>query len=340
MTNESDWHKKMLSLKFFAAVLSVLCFISICSAEDFVGKCVAVTDGDTIKVLHGGIEEKIRLDGIDAPESHQDFGTQAKNAMSTLVFGKDVKVLDHGKDKYGRTLGIVIVQPSGIVANTTMVRSGFAWMYRQYTNNATLAKSEELARSEKRGLWSMPNPIAPWDFRHGTGQANPATVAATQIDPFAQPTTDTQAQIVTPSEAASVPQVPAEAVTQSNTATQAKVQTQSQTVYVTNTGKCYHLAGCSGLRKSMIPMSLDDAAKSYRPCSICKPPQVSEQSASAGSTLESATSQVQAAPAQANIYNGTPSGDTTATGLPIYTGPRGGRYHISASGKKVYERRK
>ena len=32
---------------------------------------------------------------------------------------------------------------------------------------------------------------------------------------------------------------------------------------------------------------------------------------------------------------------TTATGLPIYTGPRGGQYHISPkSGKKVYERRK
>jgi hypothetical protein len=30
---------------------------------------------------------------------------------------------------------------------------------------------------------------------------------------------------------------------------------------------------------------------------------------------------------------------TTSTGQPIYTGPRGGKYHYSASGKKVYERR-
>lgn len=38
--------------------------------------------------------------------------------------------------------------------------------------------------------------------------------------------------------------------------------------------------------------------------------------------------------------SGTPTGQTTASGQPIYTGPRGGRYHYSSSGKKVYERKK
>jgi micrococcal nuclease len=44
-------------------------------AEDFTGKVVAITDGDTIKVMHNGAAERIRLWGIDCPESKQAFGT-------------------------------------------------------------------------------------------------------------------------------------------------------------------------------------------------------------------------------------------------------------------------
>lgn len=44
------------------------------------------------------------------------------------------------------------------------------------------------------------------------------------------------------------------------------------TVYVTNTGECYHRGGCSYLH-SKIPISLADAKGSYRPCSRCHPPQ-------------------------------------------------------------------
>jgi len=44
------------------------------------------------------------------------------------------------------------------------------------------------------------------------------------------------------------------------------------TVYVTKTGKKYHLAGCRYLSKSTIPMKLKDAATRYSPCSVCNPP--------------------------------------------------------------------
>lgn len=50
-------------------------------------------------------------------------------------------------------------------------------------------------------------------------------------------------------------------------------QTQTVTVYVTNTGKKYHADGCRHLRKSRIPMKLEDAKKAgYEPCSVCRPP--------------------------------------------------------------------
>jgi len=65
---------------------------------------VGVSDGDTITVLDAAKEQhKIRLDGIDAPESAQDFGSRAKQSFSDLVFGKTATVISSKKDKYGRT---------------------------------------------------------------------------------------------------------------------------------------------------------------------------------------------------------------------------------------------
>lgn len=126
----------------------------------------------------------------------------------------------------------------------------------------------------------------------------------------------------------------------------------SVTIYVTATGKKYHLQGCGSLRKSSIPMKLGDAvAAGYAPCSRCGPPTLSQPKGSSDSP--SAASASAASPhntparqrstpqqPQATAPAGTPTGQTTATGLPIYEGPRGGHYHYSKSGKKVYERKK
>jgi endonuclease YncB( thermonuclease family) len=74
------------------------------------GRVVGITDGDTIKVL---VAEKqllrIRLAFCDAPEKKQAFGTRAKQAMSELVFGKDIELRQHAIDRYRRTVAQVFV---------------------------------------------------------------------------------------------------------------------------------------------------------------------------------------------------------------------------------------
>ena len=65
-------------------------------AERFSGRVVGISDGDTISVLHDGRAQKVRLNGIDAPEKGQPFANRAKQFVSDLVFGKDVKVEVHG----------------------------------------------------------------------------------------------------------------------------------------------------------------------------------------------------------------------------------------------------
>ena len=99
--------------------------ISLAQAGPITGKVVGVSDGDTITVLTPAKESvKVRLYGIDAPESKQAFGARAKQELSGLVFGKAVRVEVVDKDRYGRTVGRVFV--GDVDVNLEMVRRGFA----------------------------------------------------------------------------------------------------------------------------------------------------------------------------------------------------------------------
>lgn len=148
-------------------------------AASITGKVVGVTDGDTITVLVETADKKesvkVRLWGIDAPETKQAFGQRAKQELSSLVFGKVVSVEVKDKDRYGRTVGEVFADR--IAVNAEMVRRGFAWWYETYAKKATaLSQAQAEAKAAKRGLWSEPNPVAPWEFRKAeAANRSPAT---------------------------------------------------------------------------------------------------------------------------------------------------------------------
>ena len=144
--------------------------------DTLTGKVIGVTDGDTIKVLVNRKTVKVRLEGIDAPESSQSFGTKSKQALSMMVFGKTVTVKKTGEDRYGRTLGIIMV--GNVDANAKMVEDGWAWHYKKYNDEERLAKLELSARKTKSGLWADANPLAPWDYRARKRRPNntPATM--------------------------------------------------------------------------------------------------------------------------------------------------------------------
>lgn len=131
--------------------------------EEITGKVVGVTDGDTITVLVNKESIKVRLEGIDAPESGQSFGTKSNQALSEMVFGKKVTIKKTGEDRYGRTLGVVVV--GDVDANAKMIQDGWAWHFKKYNDEDRLAKLEVEAREAKRGLWAEATPLAPWDYR-------------------------------------------------------------------------------------------------------------------------------------------------------------------------------
>lgn len=132
--------------------------------ESFKAKVIGVTDGDTIIVLSEENKQiKIRLEGIDCPESNQDFGSLAKQATVNLCFQKFVTIDKTGEDLYGRTLGHVYVDK--MCVNKELLRLGMAWHFKKYNKDPDLANIEAAAREHGIGLWSHPSPIPPWEYR-------------------------------------------------------------------------------------------------------------------------------------------------------------------------------
>ena len=143
---------------------------------------VGVADGDTVTVLDAANEQhKIRVAGIDAPEKKQAFGDRSKQSMSRMVFDKQVLVEWSKKDRYGRVIGKVLVAqenclkescPKNLDSGLAQVAFGLAWHYKKYEREQSVedrriyAQTEIEAQTKKIGLWSEPNPVAPWDFRH------------------------------------------------------------------------------------------------------------------------------------------------------------------------------
>jgi len=148
-----------------AIIITHLIFSMCSQLPELTGKVIGVHDGDSITLLlDGKIQLKVRLEGIDCPESKQSFGSRAKQFTSDLAYGKQIILKQSGKDRYGRILGYIIL-PDGRILNEEILIAGFAWHFKKYNKDQYLAQLEDTARSKKIGIWQDANPIPPWDFR-------------------------------------------------------------------------------------------------------------------------------------------------------------------------------
>jgi len=124
-----------------------------------------VHDGDTLTALYRGKTERLRLYGIDCPESDQPYGKEATEVTRALVLNAEVTILDKGKDRYGRILAEVGLL-DGRSLNRELVKTGACWWYRKYSpDDMNLERLENEARIQRRGVWATENPIPPWEWR-------------------------------------------------------------------------------------------------------------------------------------------------------------------------------
>jgi len=202
------------------------------------GAVVGITDGDTFTILDADrTQHKIRLDGIDAPESKQDFGTQARKALGKKLIREIVRVDWLDRDRYDRILGDVFLADRWI--NREQVAEGWAWHFRKYSNSAVLAEAEKEARQAKLGMWERESPIPPWEYRE------PQSLPRAPPDGGVSFLSD-----------GPVYETPA---------------TGSETVYITDSGTRYHRASCRYLKNGSIPIPLSDVQGIYTPCKLCHP---------------------------------------------------------------------
>lgn len=144
------------------------------------GTVVRVVDGDTLVVRLSGREERIRLIGIDTPESVkpntpvQCFALEASARTKALLpAGTTVRLEGdaEARDRYKRLLAYVFREPGGLFVNLALAREGFALPYTfppnvTHADDFVAAASE--ARQAHRGLWKQcRDPALPIDPTKG-----------------------------------------------------------------------------------------------------------------------------------------------------------------------------
>lgn len=128
------------------------------------GKVIFVADGDTVSLLDASKKQRrIRLEGIDAPERSQAFGTKSRQALGDVVQGQEVLVTYEKTDQYDRILGHIYLGDRWL--NYDQLASGMAWHYRHFSGDAYLAQSQKTAEAQKAGLWRDVSPVPPWRYR-------------------------------------------------------------------------------------------------------------------------------------------------------------------------------
>lgn len=134
----------------------------------------SVYDGDTFRVKCDGKEQKIRLCGIDAPETKQPLGIESRDYLRSLVAkaSNKVIVIEMDRDKYNRTVAEVLFDtPEGEQSvQEEMLTAGMAYHYKQFSGNCHNADvfdtAEEIGKSQQRGVWKLPGGgQKPWDYR-------------------------------------------------------------------------------------------------------------------------------------------------------------------------------
>lgn len=148
-------------------VYALVLLIALPAAAEEISGIARVIDGDTIKIG----KERIRLHGIDAPESKQmcsksdgcySCGIIATEYLDDIAGGKMVTCRYERRDKYGRIIGKC--DAAGADIEASMVSQGWALAYRQYSTD--YIADEDDAREAKRGIWRG-RFEKPWRWRRG-----------------------------------------------------------------------------------------------------------------------------------------------------------------------------
>jgi endonuclease YncB( thermonuclease family) len=145
----------------------ILAMMAVCPAlswADFLARVVTVHEGDRLTIRHDGRNETIYIKDIDCPELKQAYGKQAKQAIAAYVGSRDVVVRALKRGRNGLGTAEILLQDGRNVGHE-LLKEGLAWARPERSQDQSLDEMEQLAKAERKGLWSDPNPVAPWKWK-------------------------------------------------------------------------------------------------------------------------------------------------------------------------------
>lgn len=160
-----DWPEALLVAQRYWWVVLPLLVVWGCLPRTKGTVVLRVVDGDTLVVRYEGREERVRLQGVDTPESVKPghpverLGKEASRYTERLVEGRKVRLeFDNGhlkRDKYGRVLAYVF-RSDGLFLNLHLLEKGYARVYRKasFDRKEAFLAAEKRAREAGRGIWS------------------------------------------------------------------------------------------------------------------------------------------------------------------------------------------
>jgi endonuclease YncB( thermonuclease family) len=138
----------------------------------------SVQDGDSLSVRLAGRTgtQRVRLAGLDAPELRQPMGQASRESLRVLALRREVALTCHKQDRYERWVCRARLLPHGTDLSREQLLRGMAWQDRRHqaelpaATQTADAQAEALARQERRGVFSQPNPVPPWVWRRAERQ--------------------------------------------------------------------------------------------------------------------------------------------------------------------------
>lgn len=174
MRHFSKWRLFVLAALFFlGAVASHAAPIRTVTAT-----IIKISDGDTVQaVTPEGTKQKVRLYGIDAPETPkgkipgEPFGNDSRNYLASLVNQQLVRVEIRDIDRYRRTVAVLWLGERNV--NQEMISAGLAEAYREYLQQpyrGPFLQAEQEAKAKGKGIWSQGSGYErPSQFRRRVG---------------------------------------------------------------------------------------------------------------------------------------------------------------------------
>jgi endonuclease YncB( thermonuclease family) len=154
---------------YFAVLAALLTVASAVAGTEYLGKVIGIADGDTFTLLVGRDQLRIRLAEIDTPEKGQPYGRRARQALSALIYGKTVRVVEIDRDRYRRVVGCV--NAGGIDVNAGWFAGaprGFTESTRK-TNPSTSSRTRREPRDAESGRCRKRS-----ENHHGSGERSAA----------------------------------------------------------------------------------------------------------------------------------------------------------------------